>query len=80
MKRVWRSGLYEWGTGCPLCGGESVKVIYAGLPARLCNNESCSALFSGFAEIISLLPFNGMFLVYEGSYWKALWRWLWEKR
>lgn len=62
---------------CPLCGEtESQQVIVYGLPARICPNEGCHCLFGGAEWLISRLPFNGWFMAYEGSYWRALWHWL----
>jgi hypothetical protein len=65
---------------CPRCGSQSVKVIYFGLPFRLCVNEECSCLFGRFDGILERLPedfpIDGRFMMYEGSYVKALYRWL----
>jgi len=61
---------------CPLCGSEFYKVIYYGLPAQLCVNEDCNCMTSVFSFILDRLPFNGMFFVYEGNYFIALWNWL----
>lgn len=59
----------------PGCPGENIwKVIYFGLPHTLC--DDCSLLDGPFIEITGNLPFNGMLMVYEDSYWAALWRWL----
>jgi hypothetical protein len=58
---------------CPDCDEPLTKVIYAGLPGKMC--FSCS-LFMGLASYIAMLFFNGHLLVYEGSYWRALWHWL----
>jgi len=60
---------------CKFCGGIMEKVIYAGLPGRLCENEDCNAL-SGPAVWIAELYFNGMFFHYVGNYFVALWYWL----
>lgn len=61
---------------CPLCGGAAERVLYAGLPARLCAADRCRCLFGGAAWLIGRLPFNGMFMVFEGSYLRALWAWV----
>ncbi len=62
---------------CPQCNREDIfKVIYYGLPGKLCNNNSCNCLFGVWMNITYVLPFNGMFMVYEDSYWPALWTWL----
>ena len=65
------------GNICPACGKNQLKVIYAGFPMKLCENNKCSTL-TGFWSFIPtyILPFNGWFYVYEGSYIKALWKWL----
>lgn len=63
---------------CPACGCETVKVIYMGLPARLCCDEACSILFGFLSGVLALLPFNGWFFVYEGSYIKGLIDWFRE--
>lgn len=63
---------------CPLCGGPSDKVLYAGLPMRLCRNEECRCGW-GLGSWLTFIFFNGYFFVYQGSYWKALWRWLTEE-
>lgn len=66
---------------CPACGSPTVKVIYFGLPGRLCTNETCCCL-DGIASmappVATDTPFGPMFayLQYDGSYWRALWRWL----
>jgi hypothetical protein len=61
-----------------------LKVIYYGIPCLLCDayNRSsareCSVLVAPWWAdwFIADLPFNGEFMVYEGSYWSALWHWL----
>lgn len=58
---------------CPACGHESVKVLYAGIPFKLCNNEQCNTIFGLGSYLITLLPFNGMLVEYEGNYFEALW-------
>lgn len=60
---------------CPECGQEAEKVIYAGIPANLCITPVCSTLWGFFSGLIVLLPFNGMFFVYEGNYFLALIDW-----
>lgn len=61
---------------CPLCESDYVKVIYYGMPMRLCEKETCSCLFGFWSFIADHLPFNGFLYVYEGRYLPALWRWL----
>lgn len=60
---------------CNNCEGKLIKVIYAGLPMKLCENESCNSVY-GFWSFVPELYFNGYFVAYEGSYFKALWFWL----
>ena len=61
---------------CPICGKHSEKVIYYGLPHRLCNNENCNCLFGFWSGLTTLLPFNGVFMKYDGQYFPAMLRWL----
>lgn len=62
---------------CPACGGKDVlKVIYAGLPMKLCTDKTCVAIFGFWSCILLVIPFTGVFLSYEGSYWKAIFQWL----
>lgn len=66
---------------CPLCGGDTHKMIYLGLPGRLCADEGCCCV-SGLAAyappIASDTPEGPAFafMIYEGSYLPALWHWL----
>jgi hypothetical protein len=61
---------------CPLCKRKMVNVIYAGFPMYLCSDDDCNTVDGFWSEIMEYLPFNGMFFVYKGNYWKALYRWL----
>jgi len=61
---------------CPQCGSESFKVIYYGLPHLFCKDESCNCMFGFWANVTQYLPFNGWLMIYNGSYWKALFNWL----
>lgn len=61
---------------CPSCGAPGLQVLFCGLPLYLCPDEDCSRLWGGWCWLASRLPFNGIFVVYTGSYWPALWRWL----
>lgn len=70
---------------CPLCNSAEVKkVVYYGLPVKMCFAmrergrlvEPCNCMFGCWTLITNLLPFNGCVLVYEGSYLKAMWHWL----
>ena len=68
---------------CPNCHSPTNRVIYCGLPGHLCTNEYCST-FTGLAAWVAppIVSYDedGMpgfvFVVYEGSHWVALWRWL----
>lgn len=70
------------GACCPLCGGPMAKVIYFGLPGRLCLDPSCTCLdgLASWAPPIASTGPDGepafAFFIYAGSYWSALWRWL----
>lgn len=71
---------HEQGPTCPRCQREGLKVIYLGFPMKFCDNpmeggDECACLW-GFWSFVPTLWFNGMFMTYEGSYWKALWHWL----
>lgn len=62
-----------------------LQVIYYGIPCQLCamynrtdTPRRCSVLVAPWWAdwLVESLPFNGEFMVYEGSYWPALWAWL----
>jgi len=61
---------------CPICGSDYEKVIYYGLPVKLCINGECNGLFGICTFVLYGLPFNGFFLAYKHSYWRALYEWL----
>lgn len=61
---------------CPICGIDSVRVIYYGLPHWLCGDEKCGCLFGFWLNLTGHLPFNGVYLEYTCGYWEALWYWL----
>jgi hypothetical protein len=60
---------------CPTCQSEAKRVIYMGFPVWLCSDDGCNTLW-GFWSWVPGLYFNGAFMEYEGSYWPALWHWL----
>lgn len=65
--------------GCPLCKAPPHKVIYMGLPMLFCAESDCQCLWGLWSFIPVHFPAEGdgwTFMFYEGSYWKALWRWL----
>lgn len=51
------------------------KVIYAGFPMLLCENEDCNTV-KGFWSFILDFHFNGYFIGYEGNYFKGLYYFL----
>ncbi len=61
---------------CPLCKSETMKIIYFGLPGRLCGNPGCHCLtgLAAYAPAIANADGEFAFFAYEDSYWKALWR------
>lgn len=71
--------MFDWLTAgyfnraCPLCGGVLSKVLYIGLPGKLCDDCACLV---GPALWAAGVAFNGCFAKYSGGYWGALWRWL----
>jgi hypothetical protein len=60
---------------CKYCKLEMMKVIYMGLPMKLCMKENCNAVY-GFWSFILFFHFNGCFLKYEGHYLKGLYHYL----
>ena len=67
---------------CAVCGNGAMKVIYFGLPGRLCEDIGCGSL-TGLASYVpeSVQQFASgedgfCFMSYEGGYWPALWQWL----
>lgn len=67
---------------CPLCGEDgAMKVIYCGLPVKLCANDRCNCMWGFWSKLAAAIPIatdDGYFafMAYEGSYLKALWHWL----
>ena len=61
---------------CPLCKGESDKIIYYGLPMRFCKNDTCCCMFGFWDLITQYFPYNGVVMTYEGPYLYVLWHWL----
>jgi len=56
------------------CNADMKKVILYGLPMKFCPN--CSTLTGFSANIMRILPFNGVLFIYEGNYLKGLLGWL----
>lgn len=63
---------------CPRCQSPAFKVMYSGIPMKLCGNEDCSCCWGLWSGVMTWIPFNGMFIRYgDGvSYGTALWRFL----
>jgi hypothetical protein len=66
---------------CPLCGSDASKVIYCGLPMRLCDSGDCNCTFGVWAWVAAYLPIatedgEFAFMTYDGWYLPALWAWL----
>jgi len=63
---------------CPRCDDETAKVIAWGLPLRLC--LKCNMVGGAWAMVydaLAVFETEGFsFMVYRGSYWRALWHWL----
>lgn len=55
------------------CDNPTVTIIYLGLPGRFC--ESCTNLF-GPASWVEAMLSGAEALIYEGSYWRAVWMWM----
>jgi hypothetical protein len=66
---------------CQGCGRQPAQVVYFGLPGRLCLN-GCNVLTGpasyvpAFVQHLAVGDDGFCFMVYEGSYWPALWHWL----
>lgn len=74
-------------TICPACHREALKVIHFGFPIYLCVNDGCNTVWGFWSRIsVRMEMFFGFlnqsggfnFMVYSGSYWKALWVWLFQ--
>lgn len=72
---------------CPRCGKRQLRVIYFGLPMRICVDPECACLVGIWSWApVYLRVFSEdetgapcwAFTVYRGSYWRALWRWVWN--
>ena len=64
---------------CPLCGDPMLRMMYFGQPGRLCERGTCVTGLAAYAPPVATETDEGpmfKFLIYEGSYWVALWRWL----
>lgn len=63
-------------TECPVCKEQQHKVMYMGLPGRLCKDAECSTMTGAASFIAAYLFFDGVVFFYIGSYWRALWSFL----
>ncbi|KKW13063.1 MAG: hypothetical protein UY48_C0005G0019 [Candidatus Gottesmanbacteria bacterium GW2011_GWB1_49_7] len=61
---------------CADCGEPEAKVIYYGLPHHMCLQCDPPLLTGFWSRLTAHLPFSGWMMVYKGSYWRALWRWV----
>lgn len=65
---------------CPQCREPAMKAIYFGFPLGVCESETCAGLVWGPGSYVMLVFFNGWLMLYRGSYWRALWTWLFARR
>ena len=63
---------------CPSCKADGDKVIYMGIPVKLCMNENCNTVWGFWSFIMTWIPFNGYFTVYEGNYFVELFYWIFD--
>lgn len=62
-----------------VCGDHTTKVIYLGLPGQLCLRcDRLTGMASYAPPVVTHTPEGPMFayMTFEGSYWVALWYWL----
>lgn len=69
----------KYSNHCSLCGKESYKIIYYGIPAHFCKDEECNCMYGFWSFIFNHLPFTGWMYVYNDSYLKALYCWVFNK-
>lgn len=63
---------------CPDCNNDASKAIYLGLPMNVCladDSVNCWKVY-GFWSFVCEVYFNGVFMLYRGSYLKALYAWV----
>lgn len=60
---------------CPECGKSASKFIYAGMPVKMCLWHRPPLVLGFFGWLLQFIPFNGWFMQYEGSYWRAFVAW-----
>lgn len=62
---------------CSVCGAEPQTILYMGFPMYLCESDEAAhpeaPVVYGFWSWIPEVWFNGVFVLYTGSYWRALW-------
>jgi len=66
---------------CPSCAGAAERVIFLGLPMKLCPAPDCSTLWGAWSWAAALFPISSdgtfAFMAYRDSgYLAALWHWL----
>ncbi len=79
MKRLRK--WYRSRTHCPLCDKPIVRALFMGLPVKLCpDDDECGCVYGLGTHLMWLPTRDGRwaFTVYEGSYWAALWWWMWN--
>lgn len=73
-------------THCPECKEPVTKVLYMGLPMKVCFAHEIPLLYGFFSRIFFMripvldidisVPCNGVFIEYEGPYFLGLMNWL----
>lgn len=71
LKKTWVNWTAE---RCPSCGGPWSRRMNYGVPARMCDDPGCSAVWGLWSRIWTWLPWTGWTIRYdEGGYLRALW-------
>lgn len=66
-------------TACTMCNSPTSRVIYCGLPMRLCDDRHCNGIYGWWQWVVGMIPepSDGFtFVRFEGPYLAALWHWL----
>lgn len=69
---------------CPSCGSDGYKIIAGGLPIKLCMDTTCNTIWGFWSNVYVwiLAPIDCFikrrfsFMIYKGSYLKALRTWI----
>ena len=64
---------------CKRCSGETCRIIYMGLPGRMCVNDECASVW-GMASWAMSIWFNGYVAIYEGAFLPNWWHWMFGAR